>query len=80
MTNKPQNLTYEILPINTLPLPQFNWDAWYLCKSEYVLLFDKYWHIGRYSYTVKGKGRWKNKLGYVINPTHWCPLPNNPEV
>lgn len=35
-----------------------------------------------YSYTMKGKGRWKTPRGTVLvpQPTHWMPLPAAPLI
>lgn len=66
------------LPIETCPIKPFDKDRWFLPHSDNVLLYAGFSVIGSYSFTEKGKGRWRSWNG-AISPTHWMLLPPPPE-
>lgn len=70
-------MRFEWKKIETAPIQPFVKDRWYM-DGERVLLWNNGVSIGSYSYTAKGKGRWRN-WGGTINPTHWMPLPEAPK-
>lgn len=63
--------------IETCPITVFDRDKWYVSGERYML-WCGYATIGDYSYTQKGKGRWRNWSGQIA-PTHWMPLPEPPK-
>jgi len=65
-------------PIETCPIKPFNRETWYVAASDRVLLWNGHCCvIGRYGYTQKGNGRWRDWNG-AVHPTHWMPLPGDP--
>jgi hypothetical protein len=65
-------------PIESAPEFPFDQEKWFLNGPRYLLWAGNV-TIGSYSYTEKGKGRWRNWIG-VIQPTHWMPLPPPPNI
>lgn len=65
------------LLIEDYPLPEFDPATWYRL-GEQVLIWDGWCRIANYSYTQKGKGRWRDWRG-IVTPTHWMPLPGEPK-
>ena len=63
-------------PIETAPIAPFDPEHWYRAASEAVLVYPGR-NIASYSYTQRGKGRWRTWMG-VTCPTHWMPLPPPP--
>jgi hypothetical protein len=66
-------------PIETYPLPEFDAKTWYRNGPRVLLWTGNYATIGSYGYTQKGKGRWQDQ-GRTTVPTHWMPLPSNPDT
>ena len=65
------------MPIETCPEFSFVKSEWFKSGPSY-LLWDGYrFLIGYYAYTERGKGRWQ-AYGRTIYPTHWMPLPKQP--
>jgi hypothetical protein len=65
----------EWKPIEQAAIEPFNERDWFMSASpRYLLLRDggKGWTTGHYSYTRKGKGRWKDVWGTVCEPTHFA--------
>jgi hypothetical protein len=69
----------EWQPIETYPLPPFDKDKWFM-SGERVLIVKGGMtvSIGNYGYTERGKGRWRDAMGYTCSPTHWMRLPEPP--
>ena len=72
----------EWQPIETAPIEPHEQATWFRDKSPRLLLCGggRPWvYIGSFSYTERGKGRWKcEALDRNVNPTHWMPLPAPP--
>jgi hypothetical protein len=67
-------------PIDTAPVSPFDEAEWFMDASPSYIVFDKWVQLARYSYTKRGKGRWRDNTGRIVNPTHWMPTPPNPEA
>ena len=65
--------------IDTFDLPEFDPKHSWKYSREVLLFESPNLYLGRYSFTLKGKGRWKCAEGYIIKPTHWMELPKKPE-
>jgi hypothetical protein len=66
-------------PIATAPVHEFDPDNWWSQGTSVLIFAGTYARIASYSYTKKGKGRWRDHYGTVVAPTHWMPLPAPPE-
>lgn len=64
-------------PIETVPPYPFVQKDWFISGPRY-LLWQYFAFTGSYGYTERGKGRWIDPNGRIVNPTHWMPLPDAP--
>ena len=72
-------MTWQL--IETAPKGEFVPERWYMRTFRCLAAFgpDRYIDIVTYSYTEKGRGRWRNSSKRVCEPTHWMPLPEPPK-
>lgn len=69
----------EWQPIESAPIQPFNAVNWYMPATPWLLVSSgESVQMAQYSYTEKGKGRWRTSYG-PCQPTHWMFLPEPPK-